>query len=105
MGSVMMEENVVSSAGTTHCLNEPMICRLIRDAGFVPAQRNNDYQVLKSHFAPDGPDLAVEDWSDYRAPSLHQQTESEDTGGGCESNYGTTSGDASAIVDITIKGA
>ena len=36
MGSVMMEENVVSSAGTVHCLNEPVICRLIRDAGFLP---------------------------------------------------------------------
>ncbi|MDA0295495.1 MAG: radical SAM protein [Planctomycetota bacterium] len=104
MGSVMMEENVVSAAGTTHCLNEPMICRLIRDAGFVPAQRNNNYQVLKPHFAPDGPDLAVEDWSNFRASSLHRQTDSEETGGGCETNYGTTSGDASAIVDITIKG-
>ena len=41
MGSVMMEENVVSSAGTVHCLNEPLLCRLIRDAGFLPAQRGN----------------------------------------------------------------
>ena len=41
MGSVMMEENVVSSAGTTFCLNEATICRLIRDAGFIPAQRDN----------------------------------------------------------------
>ncbi|MBT8484071.1 MAG: radical SAM protein, partial [Phycisphaerae bacterium] len=37
MGSVMMEENVVSAAGTTYCLNEPVLCRLIRDAGFIPA--------------------------------------------------------------------
>ena len=29
MGSVMMEENVVSSAGTTYCLDEAVICRLI----------------------------------------------------------------------------
>jgi hypothetical protein len=36
---------------------------------------------------------------------LHQQTDSEETGEGCDSNYGTTSGDASAIVDITIKGS
>src|SRR6187549_858684 len=30
MGSVMMEENVISAAGTTYCLNEPTLCRLIR---------------------------------------------------------------------------
>ena len=33
MGSVMMEENVVSAAGTTYKLNEREICRLVRDAG------------------------------------------------------------------------
>ena len=33
MGSVMMEENVVSAAGTTYKLSEREICRLIRDAG------------------------------------------------------------------------
>ena len=65
MGSVMMEENVVSSAGTTYCLNEAMICRLIRDAGFVPAQRDNAYHALKVHEV-DGPDLRVEDWSHLR---------------------------------------
>ena len=31
MGSVMMEENVVSAAGTTYCLSEPLLCHLIRD--------------------------------------------------------------------------
>ena len=103
MGSVMMEENVVSSAGTTHCLNEPMICRLIRDAGFVPAQRDNDYRVLRPHFGPDAPDLDVEDWSKFRAASLHRETESK-TDAGCGSHYGTTSGDASAIVDLTVEG-
>ena len=35
MGSVMMEENVVSAAGTTYRLAERDICRLIRDAGWV----------------------------------------------------------------------
>lgn len=73
MGSVMMEENVVSSAGTVHCLNEPMLCRLIRDAGFVPAQRDNSYDLLRVHDGPQSPDLAVTDWSDLRARPLHQQ--------------------------------
>ncbi len=65
MGSVMMEENVVSAAGTTHCLNEAMICRLIRDAGFTPAQRDNTYDFLKVHESQ-GPDTRVTDWSEHR---------------------------------------
>ena len=47
MGSVMMEENVVSAAGTTYKLSEREICRLIRDAGWVPAQRDQYYNVLQ----------------------------------------------------------
>ena len=73
MGSVMMEENVVSSAGTVHCLNEPVICRLIRDAGFLPAQRNNAYNLLKVHDGPTSPDLMVKDWSELRAKPMHQE--------------------------------
>jgi cyclic dehypoxanthinyl futalosine synthase len=57
MGSVMMEENVVSAAGTTYKLNEREICRLIRDAGWVPAQRDQYYTVLRRHDGPDSPDL------------------------------------------------
>ncbi len=57
MGSVMMEENVVSSAGTTYKLSEEMICRLIRDSGWIPAQRNQYYQVLARHDGPTSPDL------------------------------------------------
>lgn len=71
MGSVMMEENVVSAAGTTYCLNEPMLCRLIRDSGFVPAQRNNEYNLLKIHDDADSPDLTIDDWSTLRADHLH----------------------------------
>ena len=56
MGSVMMEENVVSAAGTTYKLNEREICRLIRDAGYVPAQRDQYYNVLKRHDNPASPD-------------------------------------------------
>ena len=57
MGSVMMEENVVSAAGTTYRLSEREICRLIRDAGWVPAQRDQYYNVLKRHEGADSPDL------------------------------------------------
>ncbi|MBM4006545.1 MAG: radical SAM protein [Planctomycetes bacterium] len=77
MGSVMMEENVVSSAGTTHCLNEAEICRLIRDAGFVPAQRDNRYDLLKVHDGADSPDLRVTDWSQHRPRRLHVEAPRE----------------------------
>src|SRR3712207_7933053 len=53
----MMEENVVSAAGTTYRLAERDICRLIRDAGWVPAQRDQYYIVLKRHEGPASPDL------------------------------------------------
>src|SRR6202045_4927998 len=45
-GSVMMEENVVSAAGTTFRLNGVQIESLIRDAGYEPRRRNNWYELL-----------------------------------------------------------
>lgn len=45
-GSVMMEENVVSSAGTTFKLQKEEIERLIRQAGYEPHRRNNWYQLV-----------------------------------------------------------
>jgi cyclic dehypoxanthinyl futalosine synthase len=57
MGSVMMEENVVSAAGTTYKLNAREICRLVRDAGWIPAQRDQYYNVLKRHDGMNSPDL------------------------------------------------
>jgi cyclic dehypoxanthinyl futalosine synthase len=81
MGSVMMEENVVSAAGTTYCLDEALLCRLIRDAGFVPAQRNNTYDIVKMHPAsPEAPDLSVADWSTHRARKLHVEAKKEEVG-------------------------
>ena len=45
-GSLMMEENVVSSAGTSFRLSLEEMRRLIREAGYEPRQRNNGYQLL-----------------------------------------------------------
>jgi len=45
-GSVMMEENVVSSAGTTFRLNATEIESLIQDAGYEARRRNNWYELL-----------------------------------------------------------
>ena len=45
-GSVMMEENVVSSAGTTFRTDEATIRCLITEFGYEPHRRNNWYQQL-----------------------------------------------------------
>src|SRR5437763_236479 len=45
-GSVMMEENVVSSAGTTFRLNAGQIESLMHAAGYEPRRRNNWYELL-----------------------------------------------------------
>lgn len=46
MGSTMMEENVVSQAGTTFMLNETEIKNLISQAGLKPVRRNMCYQLV-----------------------------------------------------------
>ncbi len=69
MGSIMMEENVVSAAGTTYRLDEQVLCHLIRGGGFTPAQRDNSYRILCTYDGPDSPDLRVTDWSRHRAGS------------------------------------
>ena len=45
-GSLMMEENVVSSAGTSFRLSLEEMRRLIREAGYEPRQRNNSYELV-----------------------------------------------------------
>jgi cyclic dehypoxanthinyl futalosine synthase len=47
-GSVMFEENVVSSAGTVFSMDAAAIERHIAAAGYRPARRNMRYQVLSS---------------------------------------------------------
>jgi len=44
MGSIMIEENVVSAAGAHNCADEKMLRYLIREAGFIPQQRDILYQ-------------------------------------------------------------
>jgi cyclic dehypoxanthinyl futalosine synthase len=45
-GQTMMEENVVSAAGTKFVLPPEEICRLIRNAGYVPKLRNTFYEIV-----------------------------------------------------------
>jgi len=46
MGSTMIEENVVSSAGTVFEMGESEIVAAIRDAGFTPMRRDMTYSKL-----------------------------------------------------------
>ena len=45
VGSVMIEENVVRSAGVTNCTTEEELRHMIRDAGFRPVQRDTLYRT------------------------------------------------------------
>jgi cyclic dehypoxanthinyl futalosine synthase len=47
-GSLMMEENVVSAAGTTHRTTLAEMQRLIADAGYAAKQRRQDYTVIEA---------------------------------------------------------
>ncbi len=46
-GSTMLEENVVASAGVKFNLTKNDIIFLIKDAGFIPAQRDTFYNIIK----------------------------------------------------------
>src|SRR5918997_1292510 len=45
-GSLMMEENVVSAAGTTYRTTLEQIERIIQDAGYTAKRRRQDYSVI-----------------------------------------------------------
>jgi cyclic dehypoxanthinyl futalosine synthase len=45
-GSVMMEENVVSQAGTSFRIDAPEIERLVGEMGYEPRKRNNWYELV-----------------------------------------------------------
>ncbi|NDC37099.1 MAG: CofH family radical SAM protein [Proteobacteria bacterium] len=52
IGSTMMEENVVSQAGAPSkerwAMSPEQLREFIREAGFVPAQRNTSFEILKT---------------------------------------------------------
>ncbi|MBB3108379.1 cyclic dehypoxanthinyl futalosine synthase [Paenibacillus phyllosphaerae] len=52
-GSTMIEENVVSAAGTTHKVTIQSTLDIIREAGKIPAQRNTKYEILKVYHEND----------------------------------------------------
>jgi cyclic dehypoxanthinyl futalosine synthase len=63
LGSIMLEENVISSAGARHRSNLHELIWMIRTAGRVPAQRDTLYRHLAVHRTP------AEDPTDERVVS------------------------------------
>jgi len=47
LGSTMMEENVVASAGVTNSMNQEEMIKLIKDIGENPAKRDTAYNILE----------------------------------------------------------
>ena len=54
LGSIMIEENVVSAAGTTFRMGVADMRRLITELGYEPRQRDNWYRILPSGSAAPG---------------------------------------------------
>ncbi|WP_418790459.1 cyclic dehypoxanthinyl futalosine synthase [Phosphitispora sp. TUW77] len=48
-GGTMLEENVVRAAGVSNRVPLDEIIKSIRDAGYTPAQRNTNYNILKCY--------------------------------------------------------
>jgi cyclic dehypoxanthinyl futalosine synthase len=68
LGSVMLEENVVSSAGARHRTNRTELIHLIRAADRIPAQRDTLYNHLVVHRDP------ADDPADERVVSHYSST-------------------------------
>jgi len=51
LGSIMIEENVVSAAGTSNRFNADEMQAIIKEAGFIPGRRNQKYET----FCPPAP--------------------------------------------------
>jgi cyclic dehypoxanthinyl futalosine synthase len=49
LGSTMMEENVVKSAGASFRMGKKEMIHLIKDIGSIPAKRNTNYDVLEQY--------------------------------------------------------
>ncbi len=49
LGSTMMEENVVKSAGASFRMGQDQMIHLIKDVGEIPAKRNTVYDILEQY--------------------------------------------------------
>jgi cyclic dehypoxanthinyl futalosine synthase len=68
LGSIMLEENVISSAGARHRSNLLELIWMIRSADRIPAQRDTRYRHLRVHRTP------ADDPTDERVVSHYSST-------------------------------
>jgi cyclic dehypoxanthinyl futalosine synthase len=47
-GGVLMEESVVKATGVSHAVTAEQVIALITEAGMIAAQRNTEYQILRT---------------------------------------------------------
>ncbi len=47
LGGTMLEENVVAAAGCSFCMSQQEMITLIQRAGFIAAQRNTTYSIIR----------------------------------------------------------
>ncbi|UWP82920.1 dehypoxanthine futalosine cyclase [Dactylosporangium fulvum] len=52
LGSIMLEENVISSAGARHRSRLTELVQMIRGADRIPAQRDTEYRHMRVHWTP-----------------------------------------------------
>ena len=61
MGSIMIEENVISAAGADHWATDDTLRHVITDAGFTPRQRTTLYEeyVKLARISAAAPDISA----------------------------------------------
>jgi cyclic dehypoxanthinyl futalosine synthase len=62
LGSIMIEENVVSQAGAAFRMGVDDMHRLIRDLGYEPRQRDNWYRLVNPRGEIGGPEIRRNAW-------------------------------------------
>ena len=53
-GGVLMTEEVVSATGLEYGVTEDQVINMIHEAGFVPAQRTTQYDLIKNSRSSNG---------------------------------------------------
>jgi cyclic dehypoxanthinyl futalosine synthase len=74
LGSIMLEENVISSAGARHRSNLHELIWLIRTADRIPAQRDTLYRHLQVHHTPEDDPVDDRVVSHYSSIALQSVT-------------------------------
>jgi cyclic dehypoxanthinyl futalosine synthase len=92
LGSVMLEENVVTLAGAPHASNQAELIRVIEDAGFTAARRDTYYEILDVHARGTNDDLDLRRVGRIAGPGIEGSTPQQTPGTAGVVPEGTASG-------------